>query len=239
MWRRLRERKIPPAQAYDLWSASYDSQTDNVVMFLEQQVFEELVQDVALRDRVVLDVGCGTGRHWARLLADQPAQLIGYDASAGMLAKLRERYPNAVAHRTEDHKLRDTRDHSCDVVVSSLTLGYLPNAAATIAEWRRVLKPRGEIIVTDFHPAAAAKADRSFRHGAETITIRHHVHPLDVVRSAAVRSGLEPVRLREAVVDDSVRRFYEAHGSLAVFEATRGDPLVYGLRLKLRSDQAS
>jgi len=202
-------------------------------MFLEQRVFEDLLQELDLRDKVVIDVGCGTGRHWARLLRDAPRKIVGYDASPGMLARLRDRYPDAAAYRTEDHRLRETPDQSCDVVVSSLTLGYLPDAAAAIAEWRRVLRAGGDVIVTDFHPVPAASADRSFCHDGKTVAIRHHVHALELLETAARRNGLERVRLREGVVDESTRRFYEAHGSLAVFDRSRGDPLVYGLHLRV------
>src|SRR5579885_1822430 len=85
----FRNRVLEPATAYDHWSAGYDNQPGNLMLALDEQVCSELLTGIEIRDKVVADVGCGTGRHWARLLADNPARLAGYDVSSGMLGMLK------------------------------------------------------------------------------------------------------------------------------------------------------
>jgi len=224
--------EVLPAEGYDLWSATYDNQPENVVMHLEGQVFEDLIGDVTFRGKTVIDVGCGTGRHWAKMLDGAPERLIGYDVSSGMLARLREKYPQAVVHRLKHHELTDTANEECDVLVSTLALGYMPNLEATIGEWRRVLMRDGRVLISDFHPRAAATSNRNFRHEGRIVNIRHYVHSLAYLRTTAARAGLEEVRFVEKVVDDSVRRFYESNDALNVFNQSKGVPLVYGILLK-------
>jgi ubiquinone/menaquinone biosynthesis C-methylase UbiE len=64
-------------------------------MHLEGQVFEDLIRYMTFRGNTVIDVGCGTGRHWGKMLEDAPKKLAGYDVSSGMLERLREKYPQA------------------------------------------------------------------------------------------------------------------------------------------------
>src|SRR5262245_17593422 len=60
----VRFRSLAPAAAYDRWAATYDSQPDNVVFALEGPLFTELLARVVIEKKIVIDIGCGTGRHW-------------------------------------------------------------------------------------------------------------------------------------------------------------------------------
>jgi ubiquinone/menaquinone biosynthesis C-methylase UbiE len=223
---------MDPVRAYDLWSSSYDDQTDNVLIALDEQLVGDLLQRLVLKGKAIADVGCGTGRHWEKILAREPAQLVGYDISPGMLTRLRLKYPQAAVHRLSGYGLPETAERSFDVVISTLTLGYLREPSRALAEWSRVLKPGGDLMITDFHPAASARADRSFRHENKTIAIRHYVHSLGSLEAAARKYGLDLLSQQEKVVDDSVRAYYEANGALAVFNRSRGLPLIYGLHFR-------
>src|SRR4051812_25648116 len=81
------------ASAYDLWAATYDAEGDNLLVLLDEGLFEGLLRRVEVRGKRVVDVGCGTGRHWAKIAAGGPAELVGYDVSPGMLARLRRKHP--------------------------------------------------------------------------------------------------------------------------------------------------
>jgi len=236
--RRLAPRptEMEPVNAYDVLSSTYDDQTDNLLQTLDDKMFSNLLRDLSLEGKVIADVGCGTGRHWREILSHNPAHLRGYDVSSGMLARLREKFPGATVSCMASHELPDTAARSCDVIISTLTLGYIPDLAATFGEWNRVLKPGAEVVVTDFHPDVAAKGDRSFRCGARSIRIRHFPHPLPLIRSMAATARLEMVRLDETIADDSLRPFYEAQGALGTFQRIRGLGLLYGLRLRKTSE---
>jgi len=74
-------RRVAPLKGYDLWAPTYDAQPDNVVLALESPLFAQLLADVRIEAGVVVDIGCGTGRHWPEILSRGPAKLIGVDPS--------------------------------------------------------------------------------------------------------------------------------------------------------------
>jgi ubiquinone/menaquinone biosynthesis C-methylase UbiE len=223
--------RMSPAEAFDLWSATYDDQVDNPLFPLDDELTEHLLANVPLEGKVIVDVGCGSGRRWPRLLSDRPERLIGYDASAGMLGRLRSKFPSAEAHRVTDHRLRSTPDRSCDLLISTLTLGYIADVEGAFEEWERVLKPGGDVILTDLHPDAATSEARSFRQNNRTIAIRHLSRSLPSITAAAKRSGLEAVRTEYVLVDQSGKAAYEAANPLAPKRAHEGSAVMFGMRL--------
>jgi ubiquinone/menaquinone biosynthesis C-methylase UbiE len=236
--RRRGGRLLDAAQAYDLWSAVYDDQLDNPLVAMDDQLFTSLMQPVQWSGRVVLDVGCGTGRHWPKLFGEGPARVVGYDVSRGMLARLRTKYPDADVHQASGSELRETTGESCDVVISTLTLGYLPDCGAALADWRRVLKPDGDILITDLHPALAERGARTFTVGSRNVAIRHHVHAVHEIVSAAAGLGLAALRVEEQPVNESVRGIFEARGAADLYAELEGRPFIYGLHLKKGHRQA-
>ena len=227
-----RRELTPAAEAYDRWSASYDEQRHNVVMHVEQGIFDELVRDVGLRAKTVVDVGCGTGRHWPRMLADRPAALVGYDVSRGMLARLAAKHPDADIHQIAGHELAATATGSADVVVSALAVSHMPDLDAALGEWCRALRPVGDVVITDLHPEIGAISDVTFNDGVRTVSINHHVRPLAELEATAAGHGLAVARLIERVVDDGLRPFYEASDALAIFNRTKGMRLAFGVHLR-------
>jgi ubiquinone/menaquinone biosynthesis C-methylase UbiE len=99
----------------------------------------------------VLDVGCGTGALLAALAERAPeAGLSGIDLSPEMLKVARLR----LGERAELHQARAERlpfaDNGFDLVVSTSVLHYLADASAALLEMRRVLKPGGRLVITDW-----------------------------------------------------------------------------------------
>src|SRR4051794_23243590 len=80
------------SQAYDIWASSYDEQPDNLMLHLDGELFGQLLEAVNIEDKVVVDVGCGTGRHWEKIVSRGPTQLVGYDVSDGMLKELKKKF---------------------------------------------------------------------------------------------------------------------------------------------------
>lgn len=103
--------------------------------------------------RCVLEIGCGTGTN-LRHYQDAGCAVTGLDLSPAMLAvargKLRPRTP---LHRGDAARL-PYADGRFDLVIAMLTLHEMPRAirSAVMDEIRRVLKPRGRLLLTDFHP---------------------------------------------------------------------------------------
>jgi ubiquinone/menaquinone biosynthesis C-methylase UbiE len=225
--------QVEPAAGYDLWAATYDNQPRNLMFHLDEMLFTGLLAQIDLRNKSVIDIGCGTGRHWEQILKQKPADLAGYDVSGEMLKRLREKYPGARAWLLRGHALKETGDASCDAIISTLVMAHIADLEGTFAEWNRILKRPGEIIITDYHPAALAKgADRTFRHDQELISIRNHVHPIEDVRQLIARLGWRELDFKELKIDETVEQFYEEQNTLDVYRRFYGVPIIYGWRLK-------
>jgi ubiquinone/menaquinone biosynthesis C-methylase UbiE len=99
---------------------------------------------------VIVDVGCGTGWYAAglrRACRDLPGVVVvGADLSAGMLASARAAGADPLV-QTDASRL-PFADHSVDVIVTRGVLHHLPAPTVALAEWRRVLRPDGAVVVS-------------------------------------------------------------------------------------------
>jgi ubiquinone/menaquinone biosynthesis C-methylase UbiE len=225
-------KRLEPAAAYDLWAAQYDRQPANLVLHLDEAVFTELVVQVDLENKTVVDIGCGTGRHWGRLLERKPLALVGYDVSAEMLKCLRRKFPEAKAWLLRNGRLEETADDSVDSIVSTLTIAHMDDLPGRLREWNRVLKKNASILVTDYHPTALEKgADRTFTHNGETIAIKSRVYGVEELRRWTAELGWREMAFTERKIDEAVKHYYARQQALHLYERFRDTPIVYGMLL--------
>jgi ubiquinone/menaquinone biosynthesis C-methylase UbiE len=113
-------------------------------------------------------------------------------------------------------------DAAADLTICAFALSYLP--AAGLTELARITRPGGLVIVSDMHPATAARGwTRSFRASGKVIAIRTRAYTLDDLRTP----GLALSTLIEAPFGEAERPIFERAGKLAQFrDACRG-PAVY------------
>jgi ubiquinone/menaquinone biosynthesis C-methylase UbiE len=226
-------KESDPAAAYDIWALSYDHQPDNLMLALDEELCVGLFSRASLTGAVVVDIGCGTGRHWAKLFGQGPSRLVGYDVSPGMLNILQKKHPQAETYLLRGQHLAELEDASCDLVLSTLTIAHIPDLEGALAEWNRVLKPGGEMIITDYHPSALARGgQRTFREGGSVIAIRNHIYPIRRIRELTRKFGLQELSITERRIDDTMRPYYEKQNALAVFGRFYGVPIIYGIHLK-------
>jgi malonyl-CoA O-methyltransferase len=214
---------LAPARGYALWAPTYAAET--AVSALEASVVESLA--VPLDGRRLLDVGCGIARRLPAARAAGARCAVGVDLTPAMLARANGEPLLAAA---DVHAL-PVVDGAFDVVWCRLVLGHVSALEAAYAELARVCAPRAHVVVTDFHPAAAAAGHRrTFRdaHG-DLHELEHHAHPQQAHRAAAERAGLSLRDCRDAVVGDTVRDFYERAGRLDAYERQLGLPLVLAM----------
>jgi ubiquinone/menaquinone biosynthesis C-methylase UbiE len=129
---------------YASWAASYD-EPGNQLIDLEQPVVQEMLAD--LPPGVALDAACGTGRHTA-YLASLGHTVIGVDTSAAMLERAREKVPEGEFHEADLHDLPLPANH-VDLVVCALALIHVPALQPVLAEFVRVLRPSGHLVISD------------------------------------------------------------------------------------------
>jgi len=227
------KKEIAPGPGYDLWALTYDEQTDNPIVYLDEIVFDEMLSGINIEGKIVVDIGCGTGKHWEKILGKKPKELIGYEVSSGMLKKLRQKYPEARAYLTHANRLAELPDQSCDIIVSTLVIGYIENLPKAFSEWNRVLKKGGEVLITDFHPAALAKgASRSFKHNETLIHIKAHVHPLTKIEDLSKKMNWEVVNIKERRIDGCIKHFFERHNSVDIYEGSFNTPILFGYHFR-------
>jgi ubiquinone/menaquinone biosynthesis C-methylase UbiE len=136
----------------------YDLMLGLLFMGRERRFRERLLSLASLRPgESVLDVGCGTGSLalLAREQVGPGSDVRGIDASAQMIARASAKARRSgveVDFRQAPAQALPFPDAQFDVVLSTLMLHHLPPSARAqlVCEARRVLKPRGRVLVVDF-----------------------------------------------------------------------------------------
>lgn len=225
------EGPLAPREAYRLWAPVY---AETPITFVDEALVSALTPPLA--GARVLDAGCGTGRRLRSLSA--AARVVGSDLSSEMLAnneavKRGERPLLAAA----DVRALPFRAAAFDLVWCRLVVGHLPSATEAYAELGRVCAPGGTVVVTDFHPAAAAAGQvRTFRDAEGVLhEVEHHIHTQEAQVHAAAAAGLELLEARDGVVGPELRPFFERAGQLARYPASLGMPVVLALAFRRRA----
>jgi ubiquinone/menaquinone biosynthesis C-methylase UbiE len=96
-----------------------------------------------------VDAACGTGRYSA-YLAGRGHAVVGVDSSADMLAVARARLPHSdfLAGSLDNLPVPDS---SADLVVCALALAHMPELSVVMAEFARVLRPGGHLVMSEAH----------------------------------------------------------------------------------------
>ncbi|NEE01475.1 class I SAM-dependent methyltransferase [Phytoactinopolyspora halotolerans] len=131
-------------EGYRNWADSYD-QPGNQLIELEQSIVWDILDGLPVG--TAADVGCGTGRHAARL-ASLGHRVIGVDTSADMLVKARAKVPAGEFYQADLHRL-PLPDRHVDVLVCALALAHVPDLATAMKEFVRVLRPGGHLVISD------------------------------------------------------------------------------------------
>jgi ubiquinone/menaquinone biosynthesis C-methylase UbiE len=116
--------------------------------------------------QIVLDLGCGAGEFSAELL-QAAATPIAVDVAAEALRRARERVPGLDARLWRPDEPLPVEDAGVDVVWAGEVIEHVVDVAPWLSEVRRVLRPRGTLLLTtpDHRPAtlvALALSPRRF-----------------------------------------------------------------------------
>jgi ubiquinone/menaquinone biosynthesis C-methylase UbiE len=108
-----------------------------------------------LKDKRVLDVGCGEGFN-TRKLAELGAEIVGIDISEAMIEAARQcdrNQPQCIKyHVASGSEMSMFTDESFDAVVSTMAMMDMPNYISCIREIARVLKHNGLFQFSILHP---------------------------------------------------------------------------------------
>jgi SAM-dependent methyltransferase len=99
-------------------------------------------------DETVLDIGTGTGQYLALLRERVPrGRIVAGDLASGMLRDLKAKgVPGGAMLLNADAETLPLADQSCDVILASYVMFFVPDIPRAIAEFRRVLRPGGILL---------------------------------------------------------------------------------------------
>jgi ubiquinone/menaquinone biosynthesis C-methylase UbiE len=220
-------------EAYDLWAANYDSQPGNLMLDLDEFLFNKLLGSIDINNKHIADIGCGTGRHWPKIFDEKPANLTGFDVSPGMLEKLKLKFPGTQTEVITDNLFNKIEDQAFDVIISTLTVAHIENIEEALPAWCRILSSKGDLIITDFHPdILAAGGKRTFSHQNSSIAVRNFVHSTATIGDILLRNNFHLIRQEELHIDESVKHYYRTQNALGVYEKFKGLPVIYGMHFR-------
>ncbi|MCL1871053.1 MAG: class I SAM-dependent methyltransferase [Promicromonosporaceae bacterium] len=203
----LRERgvhveSVDAATAYRQQAPGYDAGGGGGLFDLDTPLVAEFL--AGRPAGVALDAACGTGR-FAELLAAAGHQVVGVDVSEDMLAIARRRVPGGTFHIGDLDRL-PLADGSVDVVVCALALVHVRDLGPAMAELARVLRPGGDLVVSDIHHELTTRGSAITGLGpaGEPLRAPTYRHPVGDYLRAALAAGLIVRRCEEpgAVVWD-------------------------------------
>ena len=150
--------KLRVKKGYEGVCTEHVTKYDDIGQKHYNKIATELLKRIELKDKEVLDVGCGTGILSLLSLKQGAARVVGGDLSEYMLNQCRMK-ANAANYSEAQLELRqfDTEslpfdNNSFDVVTSSMVLGMVPDQIKAIAEMVRVLKTGGTVAFSTHGP---------------------------------------------------------------------------------------
>ncbi|MFE1312641.1 class I SAM-dependent methyltransferase [Streptomyces sp. NPDC058755] len=154
-------------------TAAADAYRDPDMRLAEKLIFPAVLQRLGRSpgpDRLVLDVGCGTGAIAAQLVGGGEWTVQALDRSADMLDTARaDRWHPRVSYRLFDGRTVPWLAYdSVDGAVCGLVYCTDPDddrLAALTAEIHRVLRPGAPYLLADLNPATTGVAFSTLRHG--------------------------------------------------------------------------
>jgi malonyl-CoA O-methyltransferase len=207
--------QVSAREGYALWAGSWDTTLSPIVALEERALAPWIAR---LHPRRAVDVGCGTGRWTAHLSA------IGVDASPAMLAVAASKPGLCGRLAVGDATALPIASRAADLVLCALTLGHIRNPLETMRELARILAPGGTLLLTDFHPAAAAQGwRRTFRRDGQVYELENYAYTVDQLRAAA---DLELAECVEASIGEPEHALFDAAGRPELFEAACRTPAV-------------
>jgi ubiquinone/menaquinone biosynthesis C-methylase UbiE len=190
--------ELSVSSGYQRWAPTYDQMVNSMIR-AEEPLVERALRIVS--PGRALDAACGTGRHAARLAA-AGCSVIGVDSSEAMLGLARAKHPEVDWQRGQLTEL-PLPSGGIDVAVCALALTHLPDLDPAVAELARVVRPGGQIVLSDAHPSFVMLWGQAlFPAGPARLSfVRNHVHLHSAYLRVFARHGLAVVDCDESPME--------------------------------------
>ncbi len=149
----------------------------------------------------VFDAGCGSGRY-LKIVQSRGATVYGADLSPAMLAQCTDIAQCASNVTCATLQALPIRDGWADWTVCGLTVGHLDTLTQTLMELKRITRPGGKILCSDFHPMGQRLGwKRTFKVGAQRYEVRHTTHEINDWLAACMQLNLSVINCLEPYLD--------------------------------------
>lgn len=218
-----------PAQrnrrAFNLWSHSYDTQM-NPLLMLEERYLTPMLPEIDGRD--VMDLGCGSGRWLSHLATRKPHRLHGIDPSSAMLCAASQRKLAGVELFRCSGDATPFADESVDVILSSFVLSYVEDVRRLAAETFRIARKGCDLFLTDMHPETQNRLGwkRSFWDGNREVALESVTHRLEEIVATFTSLGWELLIAIEPEFGASEQAVFVAAGRLKSFIEATAHPAI-------------
>lgn len=212
--------------AFAAWSQAYDA-NPNPLLLLEERYLRAMFP--AVRDRDVLDAGCGSGRWLRPLAARGPRTLRGIDTSSAMLRAASQKLIAGAELIQCSCDATPFADRSIDLILSSFVLSYFEVIEPVAEEFSRIAGEGCDLILSDMHPETEADLDwkRSFAFGRSEVRLDTTRHRIEQLAATFRRLGWELVTFLEPEFGRTERQVFAAARRLNRFTEATGHPAIY------------
>lgn len=152
------EREVGVREGYAIWA--HDYHFPNPLIAVEEPIVEAILARLLPVDAAI-DVGTGTGRLARKLARGGARTVLGVDATPEMLAVARETVQREGLNGVEFASCEiGTEPLPCDsetfdLLTCGLMLTHVADLSRAVAEYARVVRSGGWLLISDFHPDVA------------------------------------------------------------------------------------
>jgi ubiquinone/menaquinone biosynthesis C-methylase UbiE len=183
-------------EAYDDWSANYDS-VINKTRDLEAQAFPSILSEISFSN--VIELGCGTGKNTAWLV-EKANHVVALDFSEKMLNAAKQKInKNNIEFVTVDiTKQWDLTNQKADLVTCSLILEHIENIDFIFQQTNLYLSNSGFFYVGELHPSKQYEGSKArFETDSGLLTLECFIHHISEYMNAAANNGFSCLSLTE------------------------------------------
>lgn len=148
---------------FNRWAGTYDRHwLQRIVFDPVQRTVLQLAEEEIAQPRMILDVGCGTGKLLRSASLRFPgAKLVGVDAAIEMVKQAQSSTPNGkIQFQQATAEALPFTDGSFDLVFSTMTFHHWHRQERGAAEVARVLTLEGRWLLAEFVPSGFMKSVR-------------------------------------------------------------------------------
>jgi ubiquinone/menaquinone biosynthesis C-methylase UbiE len=165
---------LEPLEGYNRWASTYEQEANPIKKLSDKFVESHLV---GLKDKSVLDVGCGAGKFCSFAEKQEAKKVEGIDLSPEMVSIAKKKCQKTL-FKTGDIAQIELKKNEFDVAICSLVLAHQKELEPSLSKLITCLNESGKLYITDFHPyLTMMRAKRTFKYSDnKTYEIEHHLH---------------------------------------------------------------